>query len=171
MRLAAIAAVLALPCIAHAACPPDDAVARLADALVAGRPVDPFPALSLADAICTRDKLVPLLERHWGRVVGYKAGLTSEAVQRRYGLSSPVRGSIFVLSVSIPDDGEIPSRFGEAGTIGVEADLIVRVRDEGINTAGRDRLAILRHIDQIVPFIEMPLTDSRARWTRRHSSR
>ena len=43
----------------------------------------------------------------------------------------------------------------------VEADLIVRVRDEAINELGRDgaapdHAAILAHLDQVIPFIEMP---------------
>lgn len=155
MRRLLLAALIAAPLAAHAACPSDEAVSSLAEAMVAGRLHPPFPNLSMEDAICARGKLVPLLARHWGSVIGYKAGLTSAAVQQRYGLSSPVRGSIFTRTVTAQDGAELPSRVGEV-TLGVEPDLLVRVADEGINTAGRDHVAILRHLDRVLPFIELP---------------
>jgi 2-keto-4-pentenoate hydratase len=149
----AIAAMSAAP--ARAACPSDEEVARLAEALVAGRPAEPYRGLSMADAECARGKLVPLLERHWGPAVGYKAGLTSAAAQRRFGTPHPVYGSIFAMTVSVADGAEAPARFGAEVQLNVEPDLLVRVRDEGINAAGRDRLAVLRHLDQVIPFLEM----------------
>ena len=152
---AALPAIVATPALAT--CPSDEAISRLADAMAAGRLEDPFQGLSLAGAECAREKLVPLLERHWGRVVGYKAGLTSTAAQRSFGLSEPVHGSIFAMTLSIRDGGEVPVRFGAEASVRVEPDLVVRVRDEGINAAGRDRIAILRHIDQVIPFIELPV--------------
>jgi len=155
----AIAAALPAAAVpARAACPSDAEVARLAEALVAGRLAEPYQGLSLADAECARDKLVPLLERHWGPAIGYKAGLTSAAVQRRFGTPHPVYGSIFAMTVSIADGAEAPARFGAEVQLNVEPDLLVRVRDEGINTAGRDRVAVLRHIDQVIPFLEMNAT-------------
>ncbi|WP_135469965.1 2-keto-4-pentenoate hydratase [Crenalkalicoccus roseus] len=157
LRRLLLASALMLPGVAaEAACPPGEAVAQLAQSLVLGRPAEPLQGLSLADAECARDKLVPLLERHWGPGVGYKVGLTSEAVQRRFGLSEPVIGTIFGMTVAVRDGAEIDARFGEEVRLGVEADLLVRVRDEGINDAGRDRVAILRHLDQVIPFIELP---------------
>ena len=49
---------------------------------------------------------------------------------------------------------EVPAAFGALPN--VESDLLVRVRDEGINDAGNDHVAILRHLDQVIPFIELP---------------
>ncbi len=153
--LAVAALTLAVP--ARAACPSDEDVARLAEAMVAGQLVSTFQGLSLSDAECAREKLVPHLTRHWGPVVGYKAGLTSTAAQRSFGLSEPVHGSIFAMTLSVQDGAEVPVRFGAEASVRVEPDLVVRVRDEGINAAGRDRVAILRHIDQVIPFIELPV--------------
>lgn len=155
MRRLLLACTCLLPLTANAACPDDAAVGTAAAALIAGTPAQPFPELTMADAECARGKLVPLLARAWGDPVGYKAGATGAAVQRMFGLSGPVHGVIFASSVSLKDGGEIAITPAIAG-VGVEADLIVRVRDDGINTAGRDHVAILRHLDQVIPYIEMP---------------
>jgi 2-keto-4-pentenoate hydratase len=149
-------AFCAAAALSAAACTSDREAARLAQALAAGRLVEPTPGLGMADAERARERLVPLLERHWGRAVGYKAALTSAAVQRRYGLAEPVRGSIFAMTLSLADGAEVPARFGAEAGLAVEPDLLVRVRDEGIDAAGRDRVAILRHLDQVIPFIELP---------------
>ena len=46
----------------------------MAAALTSGQPAEPFPGLSMADAECARDKLVPLLAPAFGAPVGYKVG-------------------------------------------------------------------------------------------------
>jgi len=155
MRHLLLACALFLPGLASAACPSDAAVAQMAEANIAGRPVEPFAGLSMADAECARDKLVPLLAKSFGRVTGYKAGLTAAASQRRYGLDRPVRGMIFDSTLSTRSGTEIPLVPPLAG-LAVEPDLLVRVKDDGINTAGTDHVAILRHIDLVIPFIELP---------------
>jgi len=155
MRRLLLTCALVLPGIASAACPPDAAIAQLAEAVVTGRPVEPLAGLSMADAECARDKLVPLLVPAFGKVNGYKAGLTNAAVQRRYGLDRPVRGMIFAGTLGTNSGAEVPLTPPLAG-IGVEPDLLVRVKDDGINTAGTNHVAILRHIDLVIPFIELP---------------
>ncbi len=140
---------------ARAACLSDEEVGRLAEALVSGNPIPAPAGMSMADAECTRDKLVPLLARHWGRPIGYKAGATGAATQRNFGLSGPVYGVMFESTVSLRDGAEL-ALAPPVPNINVEADLLVRVRDEGVNTAGPDHVAILRHLEQVIPFIEMP---------------
>jgi 2-keto-4-pentenoate hydratase len=155
MRPTLLAALLILPFAAQAACPDEATMGRLAEALVDNRPSPPIAGMtSLADGQCAQDRLVPLLAAHWGRPVGYKVGLTNPAAQQRFGVSHPVTGTIFEGTIRLRDGAELPARFGAVPT--VEADLLVRIRDEGIATAGRDRVALLRHIDQVIPFIEMP---------------
>jgi 2-keto-4-pentenoate hydratase len=140
---------------ATAACPPDPAVAATAGALLAGRPAEPYPDLSMADAECARAKLVPLLAAELGRPIGYKAGATGAATQRNFGLSGPVYGVMFESTVSLRDGATLPLTPQLAG-LSVEADLLVRVKDDGINTAGADHVQILRHLDQVIPYIELP---------------
>jgi 2-keto-4-pentenoate hydratase len=156
MRRLLLACVFALPALAaQAACPPDAAVAAYAEGLISGQKVEPFTGLTMEDAACARDKLIPLLARAWGAPVGYKAGATGQAVQQRYALPGPVWGVMFERTLSLHDGAEVALTPEIAG-IGVEADLLVRVRDDGINTAGRDHVEILRHLDQVIPFIELP---------------
>jgi 2-keto-4-pentenoate hydratase len=108
---------------------------------------------SLEDGLCAQDKLVRILQSHWGRPVGYKLALTSAPVQQRFGVPHPVAGTIYEATLRLRDGAEVPARF--AAVPAVEADLLVRVRDEGINAA-RTHEEILRHLDQVIPFIELP---------------
>ena len=152
--IAALAA-LALPGPARAACPSDEAVARLAEAQVSGGTAPAYTGLSMADGECARRKLIQLLTARWGAPIGYKAAATGEAVQRNFGLTAPVWGALFADAVSLRDGAEVEIGPALQG-VAVESDLLVRVRDEGINTAGRDHVAILRHLDQVIPYIELP---------------
>ncbi|MCK8785829.1 hypothetical protein M0638_15725 [Roseomonas sp. NAR14] len=151
----AVLALAALPAAARAECPSEAAVAERAAAILrAEAPVQGYgPGLSLADGQCAQDRLTPLLAREWGRQVGWKVGLTNTAVQQRFGVPHPVRGAIFEATLRHRSGDAMPARFGVNPS--VEADLLVRVRDEGINGA-TDRVEILRHLDQVVPFIELP---------------
>jgi 2-keto-4-pentenoate hydratase len=155
MRKLLLACVLTLPGLAaSAACPTDAAVERFAEALLENRPSPAFTGMdSLEDGFCAQAKLVPILQRHWGRPIGYKLGLTSAPVQARFGVPHPVRGTILESFISLRDGAEVPARFGAVPVI--ESDFLVRVRDAGINQAGRDHLEILRHLDAVIPFIEL----------------
>lgn len=148
-------ALAALPALgARADCPSDEAVERMALGIVENRPGEPLPGMaSLADGQCAQDKLVPILSRQFGRPVGYKVGLTNAAAQARFGVPHPVTGTIYEATLRLRDGAEVPARSG--AVLNVEADLLVRVRDEGINAA-RTHEEVLRHIDQVIPFIEMP---------------
>jgi 2-keto-4-pentenoate hydratase len=152
-----LACAFALPAAsggAFAACPADEAVERLALGIVENRPGEPLSGMnSLADGQCAQDKLVAVLTRQFGRPVGYKVGLTNPGAQQRFGVPHPVTGTIYEATLRLRDGGEVPARF--AAVPAVEADLLVRVRDEGINAA-RTHEEVLRHIDQVIPFIEMP---------------
>jgi len=142
------------PALAQAACPDEATMAGLARNLLAQQPSQPIAGMtSLADGLCAQNRLVPMLSAHWGRPVGYKVGLTNPTAQQRFGVNHPVTGIIYENTVRLLSDGEVEARFGAVPT--VEADLMVRVRDEGINTA-RDHVEILRHLDLVIPFIEMP---------------
>jgi 2-keto-4-pentenoate hydratase len=155
MRRLLLAAVLALPAAAQAACPSQAAMDSLAEALIANRPSPPFTDLrTLEEGFCAQERLVAALVPSWGRIVGYKVGLTSAPVQSRFGVNQPLRGYLMESSISLRDGAEVPARFGAVPVI--ESDFLVRVRDAGINTAGRDHVAILRHLDAVIPYIELP---------------
>jgi 2-keto-4-pentenoate hydratase len=157
MRLLPIALILAAlgatPTLA--ACPDVPGVARLAAAILERRePPAPPAGLSMPDALCARERLVAVLAQPWGDQVGWKVGLTNPAAQQRFGVPHPVAGAIFHGTIRERSGAELPAGFGIAPA--VESDLLVRIRDEGVNEAGDDPVALLRHIEAVVPFIELP---------------
>lgn len=146
----------ALPSAARAACPSEAAMASVARSLLASQPVPPPLAAgaTLADGICAQGHLARAMGGELGRPVGWKVGLTNAAAQSRFGVPHPLAGPIYEATVAHPSGSTFPARFAAVPV--VEADLILRVRDAGINDAGADRVAILRHVDRVIPFLEMP---------------
>jgi len=160
MHRAALATFLALAAgAARAACPSEAEVARMAGDILANRPAQGYgPGVTMEDAPCARERIVAVLQHQLGAPVGYKVGLTNAAAQGRFGIPHPVRGAIYEATIrargTAGSPAEIPAAFGAVPN--VESDLLVRVRDEGINDAGADHVAILRHLDRVIAFIEMP---------------
>lgn len=155
-RIAAVACAVwlaATASVAHA-CLDTSAIVRLADDWQKERLVRGLPAnLTLADGACTRDRFVAELQlRGYGPVVGYKAGLTNPAVQKRFGVDHPVRGTL--LARMVGPAGGVPVHATGSRPI-IEADLLVEVGDPGIMQA-RDHLDVLRGLSAIMPFIELP---------------
>ena len=108
--------------------------------------------MSMEEAARIRDGLVAELAASHGKVVGYKAGLTNPAVQKRFGTNSPVRG-VLLEKMLLDDGAEVPVKFGAIPFF--EADLVVVVKDEGINQA-RTPADVIKHLASIRPFIELP---------------
>ena len=137
----------------HAACPSDlDAAtmaARFANLQPAASPPSDF---TMDDAVCGRDKYTKFLGQNFGKVVGYKAGLTNPAVQKRFNHPNPVRGTLFE-KMLLPDGAEVSAKFGARPLF--EADIVVEVKDAGINQA-KTPLEALQHLSRIFPFIELP---------------
>ena len=136
---------------ARAACPSMQAMAPFAQAIIERRAPAPFRDLTRADALCAQDRLIAFFAQAHGDVVGYRIGLTSPAEQQRFGVSAPVRGVIFHGTLREASPARMPADFGAAPV--VEAGLLLRIGRDGLERAGDDPLAILRHIDQAVPFI------------------
>ncbi len=147
--IASLAAVLVLS--ACATVPPESR--QLAANFNAMQPTSGLAKeMSMEEATRIRDGLVAELSASQGRVVGYKAGLTNPAVQKRFGTTSPVRGVL--LEKMLLDDGAVvPVKFGAIPFF--EADLVVVVKDEGINQA-KTPADVMKHLASIRPFIELP---------------
>lgn len=137
---------------AQAACPTESAAAELVAHYLQRQPLENPPAMSLMDAECGRDRVVALLGRQLGRVVGYKAGLTNPAVQRRFNHDQPVRGTLLA-GMLLEDGASVPARFGARPRL--EADLLVRVKDSEVHAATSPE-ELLQHLDALIPFIELP---------------
>jgi hypothetical protein len=108
--------------------------------------------LSDADGACTRAKVNALLALRLGKVIGYKAGLTNPAVQKRFNTDKPVWGKLYEGMV-LEDGATVEAAFGARPLY--EADMLVRVKSAAINQA-KTPMEVLQAIDQIIPFIELP---------------
>lgn len=137
---------------AQAACLADDQVAALYAAYQARTPAANPDGLSTADGECSRTKFQALLGRQLGAPVGYKAGLTNPAVQKRFNADAPVWGTLYA-PMLLPADSTVDAAFGARALY--EADLLVRVSSAAINQATTP-LQVLAAIDQVIPFIELP---------------
>lgn len=137
---------------AQSACMTDAQAAAMMDKWLEKLPADTPEGLTEADAACSRAKFTALLELRFDTVVGYKAGLTNPAVQKRFNYDKPVWGKLFD-SMVLEDGAEVEAAFGARPLF--EADLLVRVKSEGINQA-KTPMEVLQLIDQVIPFIELP---------------
>lgn len=147
-----VACALALAGAAHAECLTDAQAAAMVDQYFAKAPAANPEALSEADGACTRTKVNALLEKRMGPPVGYKAGLTNPAVQKRFGYDKPVWGKLYK-GMLLADGATVEAAFGARPLF--EADMLVRVKSAGINQA-KTPMDVLESIDQVIPFIELP---------------
>ena len=152
---ALLAALLvgALPVTGQAACLSEETVRQWAAHYEARtRAPNPPAELDAADAACTRERFQAAIAPRLGKAVGYKAGLTNPAVQKRFNTDQPVWGRLYEANL-VPSGATVPVGFGSRPFF--EGDLLVRVASADINKA--DTAAqVLAAIDQIIPFMEMP---------------
>lgn len=137
---------------AQAQCLSDAQVADMVGHYFAKTPAPNPPNASDADAACTRAKFQALLGERLGKAVGYKAGLTNPAVQKRFGTDRPVWGVLYT-DMLLPSGSTVSAAFGTRPLF--EADMLVRVRSSDINQA-KTPMQVLAAIDQLIPFIELP---------------
>jgi len=151
--LVALAAGITWALGAQAQCLSDGDVGVMASHYASKTPAPNFPALSDADGACTRAKFNKfLVQQTRAEVVGYKAGLTNPAVQKRFNASAPVYGVLYQ-PMMLQDGATVDAKFGARPLY--EADLLVRVRDSLVNNAKTPQ-EVVRHIDQVIPAIELP---------------
>jgi 2-keto-4-pentenoate hydratase len=140
----------ALP--AGATCLSDAEVNALMAAYAARTPAATPAGLSNADGECTRGKVNRILETQMGKPVGYKAGLTNPAVQKRFNADAPVWGALYA-PMMLANGAVVDAAFGARALY--EADMLVRVSSAAINQAQTPE-DVLQAIDQIIPAIELP---------------
>ena len=150
--LTALALSVVCATAVQAECLSDAQAAEMAGHYAAKTPAANLENLSDADGACTRAKFNALLAARLGKVVGYKAGLTNPAVQKRFNTDKPVWGKLYEGMV-LQSGASVPAAFGARPLF--EADMLVRVKSAAINQA-KTPMDVLAAIDQVIPFIELP---------------
>jgi 2-keto-4-pentenoate hydratase len=136
-------------------CPSDAEIADKVKRFVELRTVpNSPPGMTMAGAACGARKFVAALAPTHGKVVGYKAGLTNPAVQQRFGLTAPLRGTLLE-KMLLADGALVPAKFGARPFL--EPDLVVEVGSAAVHDA-RTPLEVLATLRMVVPFIELPDT-------------
>ena len=104
---------LAAACLpASAACLSDAEAAALVANYLNKKPAATPEGLNDADAACTRAKVNKFLVQQTGaKVIGYKAGLTNPAVQKRFNASAPVWGVLYA-PMLLKDGASVEAAFG-----------------------------------------------------------
>ena len=98
--------------------------------------------LTLEDGYCAQDKYLKLLKVRYGPAIGYKVGFTGKASQERFGVSKPVYGKLFG-PMLLKSGSTLDLNFGVRPLF--EPDLVVTVKDEGINDA-QTMLEVAQHL-------------------------
>lgn len=138
---------------AHAACLTDLEAAALVANYMAKTPAANPEGLSKEDGECSRAKVNRFLAQQIGATqVGYKAGLTNPAVQKRFNTDAPVWGQLYA-PMLLKDGATVEAKFGARPLF--EADMLVRISSANIHQA-RTPEDVLKNIDQVIPFIELP---------------
>ena len=128
-------------------------VDQLVDDYFALRATEAYPSgLSSREAVKSQREFVSKLSARLGKRVGYKVGLINREAQEKYGVDAPVRG-VLLSRMLLENGAELPANFGVHPIC--EADLIVVVKDKGINKA-RTPLEVAQHLKEVVAFIELP---------------
>jgi 2-keto-4-pentenoate hydratase len=151
--------LIALACLAaiysplQAACLTDDQAVAMVDNFLDRKPAVTPEAMTEADGVCSRTKFNNLIAMHMGKPVGYKAGLTNPAVQKRFNYDKPVRGTLYA-NMLLEDGASVDAAFGARALF--EADLLVRIKDVDAIKKAKTPMDVLNAIDQVIPFIELP---------------
>jgi 2-keto-4-pentenoate hydratase len=69
------------------------------------------PVLSMEQAYKIQKQFIAGIGKEYGKVMGYKAGLTNPAVQKVFSVTQPVRGTL-LKKVLLKCGSEIPANFG-----------------------------------------------------------
>jgi 2-keto-4-pentenoate hydratase len=127
--------------------------AKLADYYLKKQPAPALePAPTLDQAMKIQAEFIAAITPAFGKIVGYKAGLTNPNVQKIFGVTAPVRGTLLEKMI-LKSGTAIEAAFGARPLY--EGDLILRVGSDAVNSA-KTPMEALAGIDAAIPFIELP---------------
>ncbi len=148
------AIVLLVPLAAQAEMPSEANIKAVADAWLARKPAPSFGAtMTIAEAAKVQERYTALIAKDLGGVVGYKAGLTNPAVQKRFNYDKPLRGTLYEKMI-LQSGARVPAAYGARPVL--EADMVAVVGDAAKLMAAKTPLDALEAIKEIRTFIELP---------------
>ncbi len=148
------AAVLLVPLTAQAEMPSEANIKAVADAWLAKKPAPSFGAvMTIAEAATVQERYTALIAKDLGSVVGYKAGLTNPAVQKRFNYDKPLLGTLYEKMI-LQSGARVPAAYGARPVL--EADMVAVVGDAAKLMAAKTPLDALEAIKEIRTFIELP---------------
>jgi len=120
-----------------------------------------LPVTNLTQAYEFQDNVVSLLSARQGTPCGYKAALTSAALQKRFNYDRPVLG-VVMQDMLLRDRVLLDQNFSPRPVL--EADLMVMIKDESINTAEtiEQVVAALEGIHPIIELADLRFTEGMA---------
>jgi len=139
----------------------DLAAGRAADTLLAEHDANtrfqrfdpPDAPATISDAYDIQQRYVALLRGRHGDAVGYKVGLTSEAMQKFCGIDHPIAGVVLASRVRLSDANVARSEFGR---LGLEFEIAVRIKsDVPVSDKAYTAAMIAPHIDGVCAAIEL----------------
>jgi len=149
--ITAILAMIFIPAFSHVQAA--DFASQLAEQFLKKTPVSEIDtSMTMEQAAKIQERFVALISKEFGEPVGYKAGLTNPQAQKVFGVNQPVRGTL-LKKMMLQNGAVVPANFGTVPMS--EGDLLVRVKDDGINQAKTPE-ETLKHLDAVIPFIELP---------------
>jgi 2-keto-4-pentenoate hydratase len=138
------------PAAAAEACRPDPRIDTVVADWLAKRP-QPVREIGTGQGTCFRQQLIAKLMPTLGPVVGYKVGAYTKAGQAVYNTDKPVI-AILLKGMMLPEGKPVLASYGVTPLW--EADFLLVVKDDGINTA-RTREEAYRSLRGYQPFIEL----------------
>jgi 2-keto-4-pentenoate hydratase len=130
-----------------------DTGAALAQQFLKKTPITALdPTMTLDQGAKAQVEFIAAITGEFGEPVGYKAGLTNPNVQKMFGVSAPIRGTM-LKKMFLRNGAVVPADFACISVS--EGDLVVRVGDEAVNQAKTGAEA-LKSLDVVFPFIELP---------------
>lgn len=153
-RMAVLLVLLLAPALACAEMPSVASIKTVADAWLMKKPAPGFgAAMTMAEAAKVQEQYNALIGKDLGGVVGYKAGLTNPAVQKRFGYDKPVRGTLYA-GMILSSPARVPAAYGARPVY--EGDMVAVVGDAARLMAAKTPLEALQALKEIRPFIELP---------------
>jgi len=108
----------------------------------------------MVDAYDIQDRFVALLRPAHGDTIGYKVGLTSQAMQAFCGIGHPIAGVVLARRIH---RSPATVRLAEFGRLGLEFEIAVRIKSDVAASATPHTTAetIARHIEGVCAAIEL----------------